>query len=104
VSLPGLRTRVGLIVPRFRQSAVLRNRLKRRLRELSRLRLLTSDVPADVVIRIRPGAYQASFAELSEQMHRVITQLVRWDASDQLPRGAGDGAGTTMPDKVQDDT
>ena len=36
--------RVGLIVPRHRQTAVARNRLKRRLRELTRLRLLPQPV------------------------------------------------------------
>ena len=37
--LGGPLPRVGIIVPRHRQSAVARNRLKRRLRELVRLRL-----------------------------------------------------------------
>lgn len=80
VSPQGTRTRVGLIVPRFRQTAVLRNRLKRRLRELSRTRLLVTDVAADVVIRIRPDAYQATFASLTLDMERAITLLVRWRA------------------------
>jgi ribonuclease P protein component len=67
-----------LIVPRFRHSAVERNQLKRRLRELSRTRLLLADVAADVVIRIRPDAYRATFSELATDIDRAIVQLVRW--------------------------
>jgi ribonuclease P protein component len=61
----------------------MRNRLKRRLRELSRLRLLTVAIAADIVIRIRPNAYGISFQELRLEMDGVIAQLVRWSASVQ---------------------
>ena len=71
-------TRVGLIVPRFRQSAVARNRLKRRLRELVRTRMLPSGVTVDVVIRIRPDAYRASFADLGRDVDKAVAQLARW--------------------------
>ena len=81
-------TRVGLIVPKFRQSAVLRNRLKRRLRELSRIRLLGTQIPADIVIRIRPSAYEASFADLATEIDQLRTQLTRW--SSLRPSGHGD--------------
>jgi ribonuclease P protein component len=60
---------------------VARNQLKRRLRELSRIRLLPLDVAADVVIRIRPDAYRASFAQLRVDIERAIVQLVRWRSS-----------------------
>jgi ribonuclease P protein component len=69
------------VVPRFKHSAVDRNRLKRRLRELSRLRLLPSDVAADVVLRIRPDTYGASFEALTADVDRALTQLIRWRAS-----------------------
>jgi len=71
-------TRVGLIVPRHRQTAVARNRVKRRLRELSRTRLLPLHLVADVVIRIRPEAYRASFSDLASDFDRAIIQLKRW--------------------------
>lgn len=71
-------TRVGLIVPRLRQTAVARNRIKRRLRELSRTRLLPLDLAADVVIRIRLETYTASFQELASDFDRAVTQLNRW--------------------------
>ena len=79
-------TRVGLIVPRHRQTAVARNQVKRRLRELSRTRLLPLDLAADVVIRIRPEAYGASFLELASDFDRAIIQLNRWhDAAIAAP-------------------
>jgi ribonuclease P protein component len=66
----------------------MRNRLKRRLRELSRLRLLPTDIAADVVIRIRPNAYGASFEELALEMDGAIAQLIRWGTLAQLPSGS----------------
>lgn len=65
-------------MPKYKQTAVARNRLKRRLRELSRLHLLPADLLADVVLRIRPEAYNATFAELASDIARVSTQLERW--------------------------
>jgi ribonuclease P protein component len=70
--------RVGLIVPRFKHSAVARNRLKRQLRELARLRLLPAALSADVVLRIRPDAYLATFDALAADVTRAVVQLTRW--------------------------
>ena len=93
---PGARTRVGLIVPRFRHSAVARNRVKRRLRELTRTRILPIDVSADVVVRIRPEAYRAPFGALAADVDRVITQLLRWRTDEPehraVARDGNDGA------------
>ena len=78
--------RVGLFVPRFRHSAVARNQLKRRLRELSRLRLLPSCLAVDVVMRVRPDAYDATFEQLRADVDRVLTQLLRGrDAATSAP-------------------
>ena len=71
--------RVGLIVPRFKQSAVKRNRLKRQLRELARQRLLPADLAVDVVLRIRPEAYSATFEALTTDVDRTLVQLTRWN-------------------------
>jgi ribonuclease P protein component len=73
--------RVGLIVPRFKHSAVARNRLKRQLRELARLRLLPTDLSVDVVLRIQPGAYSATFDALGADVARALVQLTRWRAT-----------------------
>lgn len=67
--------RVGLVVPRFKHSAVARNRLKRRLRELARTQLLPVKLALDVVLRICPKAYDASFEALSMDIVRALEQL-----------------------------
>lgn len=60
--------RVGLIVPKFQSSAVARNRLRRRLREVWR-RELQQGVPSwDVVIRARRESYRATFAALRSEL------------------------------------
>ena len=69
--------RVGIVVPKHRQTAVRRNQLKRRLRELVRLRLLPGLVEGAVVIRARAEAYGASFAELARQIERVRREAER---------------------------
>ena len=64
-----------------------RNRLKRRLRELARLRLLPAlaDLPpSDVVVRVWPSAYAAAFDALAADVERAMRQLRRL---------AGDAAG-----------
>jgi hypothetical protein len=38
-------------------------------------------VAADVVIRIRPDAYRATFAELGADIDRAVAQLQRWRTS-----------------------
>ena len=51
-------------MPKYKHSGVERNLVKRRLRELSRTRLLPAlaDRPADVTLRALPSAYGASIA------------------------------------------
>ncbi len=66
------------MVPRYKQTAVARNRLKRRLRELSRLTLIPADIAADVVLRVRPEAYGATFDALVLDVGRALDQLRRW--------------------------
>ena len=57
--------RVGIVVPRHKHSAVDRNRLKRRLRELVRTRLLPALPPVHLVIRARREAYDDDFEGLA---------------------------------------
>jgi ribonuclease P protein component len=68
--------RLGLIVPRFQATAVARNRLRRRLKEIWR-REVAAALPAwDLVIRARKEAYAAAFpalrAELAEWRDAVV--------------------------------
>lgn len=74
------RPRVGIVVPKHRQSGVARNRLKRRLRELVRLRLLPTLPPVALVVRARPEAYAASFEQLARQMERIRRDVARLTA------------------------
>jgi ribonuclease P protein component len=66
---------VGIIVPRHGHSAVLRNRLKRRLREIVRQDFLAGERAVDVVVRTAPTAYSATFAELRSEMNGALSRL-----------------------------
>ncbi|HEU5210935.1 MAG TPA: ribonuclease P protein component [Longimicrobiales bacterium] len=71
---PVAHPRVGVIVPRYRQTVVRRNRVKRRLRELLRRevlpRLEEAGLALDVLVRARREAYDARFTELREELER----------------------------------
>lgn len=67
--------RVAVVVPRFNQTAVSRNRVKRRLRELVRRELLPVLPPQDLVIRATPASYRASFDRLREGVRDVSRRL-----------------------------
>jgi len=73
-----LQSRIGIIVPRHKQSAVARNRVKRRLRELTRTTLLPALVaapPRDIVLRAGPEAYGVDHDALAVDMGRIVTRL-----------------------------
>jgi ribonuclease P protein component len=66
--------RVGLVVPKHRQTAVARNRLKRRLRELTRAhwpQAFAGMPPRDVALYALPAAYAASFDALRGDVVRL---------------------------------
>lgn len=73
--------RVGLVVPKHGRSAVERNTLKRRLRELSRTVLLPDAPAVDIVIHTRPSAYRLEFAELGTLVEQLRLQIHRVAAS-----------------------
>jgi ribonuclease P protein component len=60
--------RMGLIVPRFQETAVARNRLRRRLREVWRREVLPAQPAWDVVIRARRESYTAPYAILRSEL------------------------------------
>jgi ribonuclease P protein component len=60
--------RMGLIVPRFQSSAVARNRLRRRIREIWRREVQQHQPAWDLVIRARRDAYGAAFSALREDL------------------------------------
>ena len=61
--------RIGLTLPRKVGTAVVRNRLRRRLRESFRRgwRFLLGEHPADLVVRVQPGSGIATQAELARE-------------------------------------
>lgn len=70
-------SRVGIVVPKHKHSAVARNRVKRRLRELARLRLLPVVPSGAVWLRARPEAYGASFEALAADVERAVREAIR---------------------------
>jgi len=69
--------RVGIVVPKYGFTAVRRNTLKRRLRELTRHHLLALSNSSDIVIRARREAYAATFADLREDVARLAPHVVQ---------------------------
>jgi len=68
---------VGVVVPRYKHSAVARNRLKRRLRELVRLEWLPVLPPMDVVLKVIPPAYERDFDGLRSEVRQAGQRLAR---------------------------
>lgn len=72
-------SRIGIVVPRHHHSAVDRNRLKRRLRELVRTELLpllrVQGSALDVLVRAPGHAYRAEYAALESDLRAVATRL-----------------------------
>lgn len=60
--------RIGLLVPRFQATAVARNRLRRRLREVWRREVRSGQPARDLVIRAKREAYRASFTTLRSEV------------------------------------
>jgi ribonuclease P protein component len=76
---PASRPRLGVLVPKHRHAIVERNLLKRRLVEIGRTRVLPALWKAgrsmDVMVRARPEAYHASFADLASELDQVTEGL-----------------------------
>lgn len=72
---PSSCARVGVIVPKYGRLIVERNRLRRRLRELARVRLLPALRDRDVLIRALPHAYSASFDVLAREVDGVVARI-----------------------------
>jgi len=94
----GAVSRIGFVVPKHGHSSVERNRLKRRLRELGRRRVL--DVmrgvgPAsavDVVMRAQPGAYRLEYAQLVDEIEILRSRLEKLLRNHDGERRAGEAA------------
>ena len=75
---PVSRPRVGVIVPKHGHDNVERNKLKRRLKELGRTRVLpmlwANERKLDVLVRARREAYDAGFDELQAEVDGVTEE------------------------------
>jgi ribonuclease P protein component len=69
--------RVGFVVSKAVGPAVVRNKVKRRLRHLVRERLASLPVSAVLVVRALPPSAQASYTELGTDLDRCLARLVR---------------------------
>jgi ribonuclease P protein component len=67
--------RVAIVVPKWGFTAVRRNLLKRRLRELSRALLFDRQSSRDVVLRARREAYDATFTDLRADVEKLAASL-----------------------------
>lgn len=79
---PASFSRVGVVVPRYGNSAVRRNRLKRRLKEALRREVLPrlddASAVVDLMVRARREAYETSYARLSGELMEWVES--RWPA------------------------
>lgn len=69
-----LHPRVGIVVPKYKNNIVSRNRVRRRLRELARIRLLPNLGSVDLLVRAKPPAYATTF----EQLASDVEAIARW--------------------------
>lgn len=69
------RPRAAIIVPRYQYTAVARNRLRRRLREILRRGLMTGLPAIDLIVRAKRPAYEATFATLRAELSDAAGRL-----------------------------
>ncbi len=78
-SAPEGAPRFGVVVPRYGRTAVVRNLLRRRLKEIGRTEVLPDlrrrACLVDVLVRSRPRAYDASYSELRAELLGVTERL-----------------------------
>ncbi len=95
--------RCGYIVgKRVGKSAVARNRVKRRLREILRLQIKAGQVTPgyDLVLIARAGAAQATYQQLAADVTHLLRRAHLWRAAapeGSAARGEAESAGTQFP-------
>jgi ribonuclease P protein component len=71
-------TRIGFSVSRRVGGAVVRNRVKRRLREIVRKRLSHVAPGWDIVITARASAAEAEYGALEEDLREIFSRVRLW--------------------------
>jgi ribonuclease P protein component len=75
--------RIGLTVGRTLGGAVVRNRIKRRMREALRKHLQELSPPVDVVVNPKKSAAVAEFAELESQVRQSFAAIERGERGER---------------------
>jgi ribonuclease P protein component len=73
--------RLAVIVAKHGHTIVERNRLRRRLRELARVRILPRHSGMDVVLRSLPKAYNAAFNVLGDEVDQINEALSKQESA-----------------------
>ena len=74
---PLVHPRVGFVIPKYSYTAVRRNQLKRKVRELVRVELLAALPAIDVVIKSQPAAYIAATNLILSDLRKIAVELLR---------------------------
>jgi ribonuclease P protein component len=70
-------SRIGISVPRRVGGAAVRNRLRRRVREIFRRnRDIFGEMRAELVVHVRPPAAEASFEELAREYRETVRRAI----------------------------
>ena len=76
---PASRSRLGVVVSKYQHSIVERNRIKRRLREIGRSKVLPAlsehGRALDVLVRARKKTYGVGFHELQKELEAITEML-----------------------------
>ncbi len=75
---PEAPVRIGFSVSKRVGGAVVRNRVKRRLREAARQKVTSLVAGWDIVIAARPAAAQAAFVVLDTELRELLTRAALW--------------------------
>lgn len=74
---PARASRAGFVVSKAVGGAVIRNKVKRRLRHLVRTRLAALPAGTDLVVRTQPGAADRSSVELAADLDAALAAALR---------------------------
>lgn len=66
--------RFGITIPRAVGKAVVRNKIRRRLRELLRARIGRVGAECDIVLNPRRSVYGADFAVVARELDKVLAR------------------------------